>query len=322
MQYGLTNKKKFPPKWEDDKMAGEEWIRLFMGRHNKSLSLRKPEPTSLSRKSPIFPRVHYKDFMTNGAPPGTTGAANRSGWSTEAIFLKSVKQFANDVKPSKEERVLLVLDNHETHLSVEAVEYASEVGIVMLTFPPRTSNKFQPLNLTVYGPLQTCCDQAVDAWLKNNPGRTFDIYSIAEMLGSDSDEDSNDISLQDEDDDPESLLDIVEQEIVNIQDQDQFESCSSEIGGYVLIQFPKEMAAPDHFVGNIVSKDVSDSEFQIKFYKRNEISRKFIQQSHQTYDVNEQDIILKLPKPIPMTSSNRVADQLWFPVDFTKFKVK
>ncbi|KAJ8928064.1 hypothetical protein NQ314_019411 [Rhamnusium bicolor] len=30
-------------------MAGEEWMRLFMGRHIKSLSLRKPEPTSLSR---------------------------------------------------------------------------------------------------------------------------------------------------------------------------------------------------------------------------------------------------------------------------------
>lgn len=569
MQYGLTkkgvrelsyrfakaNKKKFPPKWEQDNMAGEEWMRLFMGRHNKSLSLRKPEPTSLSRSTSfnktnvekffdnlevvhsrfgpipperiwntdekalttvqkpskvvaplgekqigsvtsaergqlvtliaainaignhippmlIFPRVHFKDFMTNGAPPGTIGDTNPSGWSTEVIFKNFLKHFAKHVKPSKEERVLLVLDNHETHLSVEAVEFASEVGIVMLTFPPHTSNKFQPLDLTVYGPLQTFYDQAVDAWLKNNPGKTFDIYSIAEMLGiayprafttsnivsgfrkpgifpfdrslfseqdflvsyvtdridptirpasssstelqqsspienskqpsttlpnnkdplpnitfispeqiqpypkaaprktnkrgrklgatrivtdtpekeeirrnkekraknkdkkspvkkskrqvlqSDSEEDSDEISLQDEDGDPESLLDLVEEEIMAIQDQDQFESCSYEIGDYVLIQFPKKKAAPDHFVGNIVSKDVSDSEFQIKFYKRIESSSKFIQESNQTYDVNEQDIILKLPKPLPMAGSNRLAGQLCFPVDFTNFNVK
>ncbi|KAJ8928063.1 hypothetical protein NQ314_019410 [Rhamnusium bicolor] len=122
--------------------------------------------------------------MTKGAPPGNIGAANRSGWSTEAIFLKFLKHFANHVKPSKnKERVLLVLYNHETHLFVEAVEYASEVDIVMLTFPPHTFNKFQPLNLTVYGTLQTFYDQAVDAWLENNPGKTFDIYCIAEMLG-------------------------------------------------------------------------------------------------------------------------------------------
>ncbi|KAJ8964271.1 hypothetical protein NQ314_005021 [Rhamnusium bicolor] len=138
---------------------------LFMGRQNKSLSLQKPEPTSLSRPTSfnktnvnkffnnlgdihcrfgpipperiwntdeialttvqkpskvveilgekqigsvtsaergqlvkliaainaignhippmlIFPLVHFKDFMTKRAPPGTIGVANRSGWST------------------------------------------------------------------------------------------------------------------------------------------------------------------------------------------------------------------------------------------------
>lgn len=35
----------------------------------------------------IFPRVNFKDFMLKGAPPGSIGAANPSGWSTEALFL-------------------------------------------------------------------------------------------------------------------------------------------------------------------------------------------------------------------------------------------
>ncbi|KAJ8933211.1 hypothetical protein NQ314_014158 [Rhamnusium bicolor] len=78
MQYGLTkkgvrelsyrfaktNKKKFPPKWEHDKMVGEEWMCLFMGRHNKSLSLRKPEPTSLSR-STSFNKTNVNKFFNN-----------------------------------------------------------------------------------------------------------------------------------------------------------------------------------------------------------------------------------------------------------------
>lgn len=40
----------------------------------------------------IFPRVNFKEFMLYGAPPGTIGGANPSGWSTESLYL----QFMDD----------------------------------------------------------------------------------------------------------------------------------------------------------------------------------------------------------------------------------
>lgn len=33
----------------------------------------------------IFPRVNFKEFMIHGAPEGTVGAANPSGWSNKTI---------------------------------------------------------------------------------------------------------------------------------------------------------------------------------------------------------------------------------------------
>lgn len=57
-------------------------------------------------------------------------------------------------KPSTEERLLLLIDNHETCLSVEAVEFASSSGVVILTFHPHTLHKLQLLDLTFYGPLK------------------------------------------------------------------------------------------------------------------------------------------------------------------------
>ncbi|KAG8222718.1 hypothetical protein J437_LFUL001888 [Ladona fulva] len=51
------------------------------------------------------------------------------------------------VKPSKEERIHLLLDNHGSHLSVEALNKVSKPGIVTVTFPPHTSHKLQPLDL-------------------------------------------------------------------------------------------------------------------------------------------------------------------------------
>ena len=34
----------------------------------------------------ISPRVHFKDHMTNGAPNGSKGLANPSGWMNRELF--------------------------------------------------------------------------------------------------------------------------------------------------------------------------------------------------------------------------------------------
>ena len=567
MQYGLSkkcvrelaykfakaNNKNVPPNWNKNKIAGEEWMRWFMKRHNNIISVRKPEATSLSRSTSfnennvnkffnnledvhhrfgpipperiwntdetglttvqkpikilapkgekqvgsvtsaergqlvtliaavnaignhippmlIFPRVNFKDFMLSGAPPGTIGGANPSGWSTEALFLEFLKHFASHVKPSRDQRVLLLMDNHETHLSVEAVEYAYTEGIVMLTFPPHTSHKFQPLDLSVYGPLQTFYGQSIDAWLRNNPGKTFTIYCIAEALGkayprafttsnivsgfkkpgiypfdrgvfseqdfmvsyvtdrpneispgipptsncdthprpepipgpscrertpspipsnstfispelvcpypkaaprknlrkgrkpgdtrivtdtpemeeikqrkqgkasrsnkktkqkasrkvkrqvfdSDSDDESGEVLLNDDSD-----SDVLIEEITNFEEEEQFISSSYAVGDFVLVQFPKKKGLPEHYIGKIISKELTNSEFKIEFYRRvRSGSNKFVKESDQIYDVNDNDLVMKLPPPVPMTGSGRLAGRFWFQIDFEKYNEK
>lgn len=131
----------------------------------------------------IFPRVHYKDFMLRGAPAGSIGKANSSGWSNEIIFVQYLKHFIHHAKPTKEDRLLLILDNHGSHNTVEAIDLCRENGLVLLTFPPHTSHKLQPLDLTVFGPLKAYYNEDVDIWHRNNPGKTFNIYNVAEIAG-------------------------------------------------------------------------------------------------------------------------------------------
>ena len=76
----------------------------------------------------VFPRVHYKDSFVNGAPPNSIGAAHPSGWMTAENVLKFIKHFVHHVRCSQEETVLLILDNHESHLSIESWSSLKRTG--------------------------------------------------------------------------------------------------------------------------------------------------------------------------------------------------
>lgn len=92
---------------------------------------------------------------------------------TSEEFLFFIKHFVRHTKCSKEHPVLIVLDNHASHLSVNIINYCRENGIVLLSFPPHTSHKLQPLDRSVYGPFKRFYNAAADLWMKNNPGKTM-----------------------------------------------------------------------------------------------------------------------------------------------------
>lgn len=67
----------------------------------------------------LFPCVFFKDHMINkGAPLGSVGCANKSVWSNKQIFVDYIKYFVTHVKPSQEEKILIILYNHETHIHI------------------------------------------------------------------------------------------------------------------------------------------------------------------------------------------------------------
>ncbi|KAF2880132.1 hypothetical protein ILUMI_26043 [Ignelater luminosus] len=130
----------------------------------------------------VFPRVHYKSHFVRGDPIGCEGDANPSGWMKEENFIKYAKHFVQHVKPSKEKPVLLLLDNHDSHLSIEALDYFKANGVTVLSFPLHCSHKLQPLDRSAYGPLKKYFNRACDNWLASNPGKTITIYDIPELL--------------------------------------------------------------------------------------------------------------------------------------------
>lgn len=112
----------------------------------------------------IFPRVNFKDFMITGAPEGSIGSANPSGWSNESMFVIFLQHFIKYAKPTKERPVILLMDNHESHISVSAIQLAKDNGVKLITLHPHTSNHMQPLDKSVFGTFKTYLIQRLTSY--------------------------------------------------------------------------------------------------------------------------------------------------------------
>lgn len=66
----------------------------------------------------IFPRVHFKNHMLTGAPTASVTGAHPTGWSNQKLFGDYLKHFFPCERTCKEDLVLLILNNHESHLSI------------------------------------------------------------------------------------------------------------------------------------------------------------------------------------------------------------
>ncbi|KAG8175295.1 hypothetical protein JTE90_008213 [Oedothorax gibbosus] len=102
----------------------------------------------------IFPRVNSKNHILKGIPPE---------WSNEEIFVEYLQHFIHYVKPSPDEPVVMILDNHGSHISFPAITCAKTFGI-MISILQHTSHKMQKLDKTVFRPFESEYSQAADEW--------------------------------------------------------------------------------------------------------------------------------------------------------------
>ena len=70
--------------------------------------------------------VHFKHQSFKCAPIRSIGSADNL-----QLFLHHL---VKHTRPTKHNTVWLLCDNHESHISVEGLDYASENGVFMLSF--------------------------------------------------------------------------------------------------------------------------------------------------------------------------------------------
>lgn len=121
-------------------------------------------------------------LLQKGGPPGATYTCSDKGWITEDLFVEYLRHFSRFVKPSRDDPVLLVMDNHSTHSTLQAYDFCKKNGIVILTIPPHTSHRLQPLDVTFYSPLKTAFNSECNKYLKNHPHEKITPFEIAALF--------------------------------------------------------------------------------------------------------------------------------------------
>lgn len=92
------------------------------------------------------------------------------------------KHFVRYFKCSVDHPVVLVVDNHCSHLDVDGLEFAKKNGITVLSFPPHCSHKLQPLDRSVFRPMKKYVNKACDDWMVRNSDKYFSIYDVPEVV--------------------------------------------------------------------------------------------------------------------------------------------
>ncbi|CAH1967248.1 unnamed protein product [Acanthoscelides obtectus] len=134
----------------------------------------------------VFPRVNMKAELLDGTPNGSIAIYHKSGWIQMDASCSSLEnKFLPNVKPSKDDPVVLVLDGHYSHTrNLELLALvARENGVHIISFPPHCTHKMQPLDKAFMSPLKTYYAQAIENCLGQNSGRVVTHYQVGRLFG-------------------------------------------------------------------------------------------------------------------------------------------
>jgi hypothetical protein len=88
------------------------------------------------------------------------------GWTSNEIGLIWLKQHfeprTRDPDYPDDEDRLLIVDGHDSHCSIEFIEFCDAHRIHLLILPPHTTHKLQPLDKGIFGPLGKAYSQQLE----------------------------------------------------------------------------------------------------------------------------------------------------------------
>ncbi|GBP19771.1 Pogo transposable element with KRAB domain [Eumeta japonica] len=130
----------------------------------------------------VFPMQRMNDRLMVNAPTESVGVAQPKGWINSDFFLQWLQLFIKHSRPTKKNPVLVLLDGHCSHKTLAVINCCRENNIQLLSSPPHTTHKLQPLDRTFMKPFKDAYNQQCDMWMRANARSRKTDYDIAGLV--------------------------------------------------------------------------------------------------------------------------------------------
>ncbi|KAJ8895285.1 hypothetical protein PR048_000610 [Dryococelus australis] len=154
MNYGTPEE---VAKTKRDEIAGKKWVSLFHKHHKTKLSERKPTGTSYSR-AVGFSKENTDKFYKLLEDVYEKGRLNPL--PTEFTMLM---------------RAALLWHSLNHTQNIDLIDLAKTTHVTIVSLPPHSSHKLQPLDKSFMGPLKVYYSEEIRQWLRYN-GRTASAF--------------------------------------------------------------------------------------------------------------------------------------------------
>ena len=132
----------------------------------------------------IIPRKRWNDIFMRGTIYGYKGILQANGWMNGECFVQTLQHVHEQSGSSVDNKILLIMDNAECHMNIHAVEFAIQHGIVIVTLPPHTTDKLQPLDVSVFGPFKTYMRGQLNDYALMHPNKHITEHMLPEFASN------------------------------------------------------------------------------------------------------------------------------------------
>ncbi|KAJ2965757.1 hypothetical protein NUW54_g14012 [Trametes sanguinea] len=125
----------------------------------------------------IFGGKDFNSDMFEGIHPDVCVAHSPSGWTQNTICVEWFKRSfipQTNARRVSEAPILLILDGHRSHVTIEMINLAIENNIHIFLFPPHTTHRLQPLDVGVFNALQSAWHIHMNRFYRISRGEKMD----------------------------------------------------------------------------------------------------------------------------------------------------
>lgn len=138
----------------------------------------------LSPPMVIFPYKRVPEAIVESLPEKWALGRSESGWMTGETFFEYI---ANVFYPSLVERkikfpVILFVDGHTSHLTMNLSEFCREKAIVLVALLPNSTHILQPLDVSVFHPLKLEWKSVIKDFRLTNDGNKIRRQDFAPLV--------------------------------------------------------------------------------------------------------------------------------------------